>query len=180
MAGLAAKNLTPAKSSGLISRLAYTRGERAGINVGKLLKRSGLAIGDIKNDYIRLNIQKQIKFMDLVAKALQDDNLGFHLAQGFDLREVGFLYYVAASAATLGDALRRAQRYSTIVNEGLAIKLRHEKSLNIGFEYKGIARHTDTHQIEFWITALLRIIRQLTNHKIRPIRVRLAHHRVDI
>jgi AraC-like DNA-binding protein len=179
MTRLAARNLNPARSSGLISRLAYARGKQAGVNVENLLKRSGLAVNDIRNDCTRLNIQKQIRFIGLVAEALRDDNLGFHLAQGFDLREIGFLYYVAGSAATLGDALQRVQRYSTIVNEGIAIKVRRKESLDIHFEYRGVARHTDTHQIEFWITAFLRTIRQLTNRKINPLRVRVVHHRID-
>lgn len=180
MVRLPARNLETAKSSGLISRLAYARGRQSGVRVENLLRRSGLAVNDIKNGQIRLNVQKQIKFIGLVAEAIRDDNLGFHLAQAFDLREVGFLYYVAGSAATLGDALQRAQRYSTIVNEGIAIKVKREKSLNIRFEYKGIARHTDTHQIEFWITAFLRTMRHLTNRKIHPSRVRVMHHRTDI
>jgi AraC-like DNA-binding protein len=180
MARLAAGTLKPARSSGLISRLAYARGKQAGIDVENLLRRSGLAIRDIENDCTRLNIQKQIKFVGLVAEALRDDNLGFHLAQYFDLREIGFLYYVTGSAETLGDALQRAQRYSSIVNEGIAIKVRRRKSLDIQFEYRGVARHTDTHQIEFWITAFLRTIRQLTNRIIRPSRVRVVHHRFDI
>jgi hypothetical protein len=45
----------------------------------------------------------QIKFVELVASALQDNLLGFHLAQNFDLREMGFLYYVPASSETLGE-----------------------------------------------------------------------------
>jgi hypothetical protein len=42
-------------------------------------------------------------FLDLVAKALGDDLLGFHLAQNFDLRMIGLLYYVLASSETLGN-----------------------------------------------------------------------------
>jgi hypothetical protein len=41
------------------------RTRKAGINVENLLKRSGLAVNDIKNDSIRLSIQKQIKFIGL-------------------------------------------------------------------------------------------------------------------
>ena len=36
--------------------------------------------------------------------------IGLTLAKDFDLREIGMLYYVAASSKTLGDALRRIER----------------------------------------------------------------------
>jgi len=35
-----------------------------------------------------LEVQRQIKFLNLVAEALNDDLLGFHLSQNFDLRKV--------------------------------------------------------------------------------------------
>ena len=60
----------------------------------------------------------------MVADELRDEFLGLHLAQKVDLRELGLLYYVLASSETLGDALRRAARYSTIQNEGVRISER--------------------------------------------------------
>jgi AraC-type transcriptional regulator len=59
----------------------------------------------------------------IVANALGDESLGFHLAQLPDLRELGLLFYVAASSEALGDALQRAARYSSIVNEGLSRRI---------------------------------------------------------
>ena len=61
----------------------------------------------------RIGVGNQIKFLNLAADELQDEFLGIRLAQGLDLRELGLLYYVQASSDTLGDALRRAARYSS-------------------------------------------------------------------
>ena len=74
-------------------------------------------------------MRDQIKFLDLVAAALEDDFLGFHLAQTADLRQLGLLYYVLASSETLIDALQRAARYSSIVNEGISLKCIDGKSV---------------------------------------------------
>ena len=52
--------------------------------------------------------------------------LVFSLAEEFDLRDLGLLYYVMASSDTLGDALKRAARYSRITNE--AIVLQYQES----------------------------------------------------
>jgi AraC-like DNA-binding protein len=173
------RTLNLVRSTGLISRLAYARGRQAGVDVAKLLRRSGLTTRDMDDEHTRLSVNKQIKFIELIADTIGDNNFGFHLAQEFDLREIGLLYYVAASANTLGDALRRAERYSSIVNEGIVLTVQREKSLRIFLKYNGVTRHTDRHQIEFWITALIRTIRHLTNRRISPSCVHLVHYKND-
>ena len=105
----------------------------------------------------RLPVKSQIRFVELAAKGLDDEYLGFHLAQKFDVRMGGLFYYVLASSDTLGEALQRGARYSTIVNEGITLRLREAKGIRINFEYSGVLRHSDRHQIEFAIVALTRI-----------------------
>jgi len=116
-------------------------------------------------------------FLNLVADAVGDELLGFHLAQDFDLREIGMLYYVMASSDTLGDALQRAARYSRIVNEGVRLKYRDKQWLTITFEYINVARHRDRHQIEFFMISLVRLVRQLSGSNLFPDRVNIVHHR---
>ena len=45
---------------------------------------------------------------------------------------MGLLYYAAASSETLGDALDRAQRYSSIANESVVLKCFVSHSFRIG------------------------------------------------
>jgi hypothetical protein len=116
-------------------------------------------------------------FLNLAADALQDDLLGFHLAQPPDLREMGLLYYVSASSDILSEALRRAARYSSIVNEGISLKYVEAGDVGISFDYVGVSRHLDRHQIEFFATALVRMCRQLTGLRLVPTRARLTHRR---
>ena len=162
-----------------MSRLAYARAKDAGANVAKLLRQSGLTVDDIRDANVPISAQRQIDFVELVAEAIGDSDFGFHLARKFDLRTIGLLYYVAASAKTLGDALQRAQRCSATVNDGILLAVRYKKLLHVSFKYSGVARYTDRQQIEFWITALVRIVRRLTNRQIHPLRIRLAHHKPD-
>ena len=91
----------------------------------------------------------------------------------------GLFYYVLASSDTLGEALQRGVRYSAIVNEGITLRLREGKGIRINFEYAGVARHSDRHQIEFSMVTLVRICRQLTNRHVRPSRVSFTHRRKD-
>jgi AraC-like DNA-binding protein len=162
---------------GAITRLACAQAIAAGIDVDPLLKKAGLTPQQIDDTTVRLNVRDQINFLNLAAEALQDDFLGFHLAQLPDLRELGLLYYVLASSDTLAQALRRAARYSTIVNEGVSLQYVNEKDATINFRYVGISRHLDRHQMEFFTTTVVRVCRKLTGQHVFPARVTFTHRR---
>jgi AraC-like DNA-binding protein len=162
---------------GSMARLAYARAKAGGVALEPLLKRSGLTLHQMEDENVRLAVRDQIKFLNLVADTLKDDFLGFHLAQLRDLREMGLLYYVLASSEILIDALQRGARYSSIVNEGISPKCTDGSGVRISLHYVGVSRHLDRHQIEFWMTAVVRMCRQLTGLRLLPSRVRLTHRR---
>src|SRR5271156_182743 len=109
-------------ASGGITRLAYAHAKQLGVELEPALKKAHLTLPEIENPDARVRVRDQIRFLNLVAAAVQDDFLGFHLAQPPDLREMGWLYYVAASSDIMGDALKRSARYSSTVNEGISLK----------------------------------------------------------
>jgi AraC-like DNA-binding protein len=162
---------------GGIARLASARVQAAGINPGPLLEEAGLTVEQIEDRGARLSVQRQIRFLDLAAGAVHDGLLGFHLAKTCDLRELGLLYYVAASSQTLGEALRRLARYTSINNEGLSVQYFEGRNVRIIVDYVGVPRHSDRHQIEFCLTVLVRLCRHLTQSRLVPTRVRIAHRR---
>ena len=162
---------------GVMTRLASNRAKQEGVQVGPLLQKSGLTRVQIADHSARVDVKQQIKFLDLVAAELNDELLGFHLAQNYDLRMIGLLYYTQASSESLGEALQRAARYSSIVNEGIALKLREGRDISIRFDYVGVARHTDQHQLEFAMATFVRICRQLTNRQVSATKVSFAHRR---
>ncbi|HEY4736924.1 MAG TPA: AraC family transcriptional regulator ligand-binding domain-containing protein, partial [Xanthobacteraceae bacterium] len=127
-------------AGGGITRAAYALASEARAPVGSLLRRANLSIEQVKNPRLRIPVKDQIKFLNLVAEELHDEFLGIHLAQTTDLRELGLLYYVMASSDTVGEALRRVSRYSTIQNEGVRIGYRVAKNATITYEYFGVAR----------------------------------------
>ena len=162
---------------GGIARLAVARCRDADVDPLPLLNRVGLTPDAIDDPRIRLSVECQVMLLDLAADALSDDVLGFHLAQSFELREAGLVYFVLASSATLGDALKRAERYSTIANEGLRLQTLPGADVGIRLAAAGIPRYTDRHQFEFWVTAVVRMAGHLTGRKLRPARAVLAHSR---
>ena len=162
---------------GTLTRIAYAHARASGIDPKFLLKQANLTISQIRNPDLRLGANNQINFLNLVATAVRDDLFGFHLVQPIDLREFGFLYYVAASSETLGDALQRVARYSSIANEGIALRYVDGKHVRIELHYVGISRHLDRQQIEFFAAWLIRLCRQLTGIRLVPTSVRFAHRR---
>src|SRR5215469_4864093 len=153
---------------GVATRLAVGRLREAGIVLRPLLRSAGLSAIQINNEDVRTGVASQIRFLELAAKALNDPVLGFRLMHDADLRRVGLLYYVAASSETLGDALERAQRYSSIVNAGVVLKCFEARNFTIALRYAGVARHYDRQQMECLVTTIIRFCRSLS--KMRSLR----------
>jgi hypothetical protein len=162
---------------GVATRLAAVRLREAGIVLEPLLRRAGLSLSQINKKDVRIGVASQIMFLELAAQALKDPLIGFRLARDGDLRQMGMLYYAAASSETLGEALGRAQRYSSIVNAGVVLNCFQAGNFTIALRYFGVARHSDRQQMELLVTTLIRVCRTLTGRSLNPTVVRLVHRR---
>lgn len=163
-------------ANGTLTRQACARAKGAGVDVKPLLEKAGITQQQIADTKARLPVRSQIRFVELVANAVDDDLLGFHLGQTLDLREIGLLYYAMASADILMEALRRAARYSSIVNEGFAVHCRDNAGRGVGLA----ALHwlgRDRQQSEALMAILVRVCRGLTGLHLLPTRVCFAHFR---
>jgi len=166
-------------ATGGIARLACARLREAGKNVAGVLSRAGLAVEVANDPTNRLEVQAQIKVLELAAQELQDDLFGFHLARSFDLREIGLVYYVMASSEQLVDALRNCERYSKINNEAVRLHLTLGRTAAIALDYVNIDRLSDRHHLEFWLVTLVRICRQVTDSRLAPHHLKVRHFRTD-
>jgi AraC-like DNA-binding protein len=164
------------RCAGVLSRIAYRYATRRGVEVAPLLTQAGVTQKEIEDRNATIGVVNQIKFVELIAAKLGDELLGFHLAEDFDFREIGLLYYVAASADTFGGALNRIERYAKIQNDGVDLEVIKGKALRVRLHYTGVARHSDVHQIGALITLVIRIGRHLTGRTLKPTRVRIGHH----
>jgi AraC-like DNA-binding protein len=178
MRNSAAERLDAVPSAeGGMTRLAFACAQEKGANVDTLLRKAGLSRAQIEDPHVRISVLSQVLFLDLVAKALADDLLGFHLARNFDLRMIGLLFYVLASSETLGEALGRAARYSSIVNEGFRVTVREGREIDLVLESVGIPRRLNRHQIEFWFVTFIRACREITRRRLTANHVRFVHRR---
>ena len=166
-------------AQGGLARLAIARLEISGVPVEPLLRRAGLTPEVMADPEERLSVPSQLALLNAAATALKDDCHGFTLARDFDLREIGLLYYVMASSRTLGDALKRLARYSRATNEALVFGYGEGNRLTINLSYSGVPRHSDRHQIEFCMFAVLRACRVLTGHNLVPQQFSISHYRSE-
>src|SRR6516164_4976252 len=178
MRNSAAERLDAVPSAeGGMTRLAFACAQEKSADVETLLRKAGLSRAQIEDPHVRISVRSQVLFLDLVAKALGDDLLGFHLAQNFDLRMIGLLYYVLASSETLGEALGRAARYSSIVNEGFRVTVREGNQIYVVLESVGVPRRLNRHQIEFSFATFIRACREITKRRLITNHVSFVHRR---
>jgi AraC-like DNA-binding protein len=162
---------------GLASRLACTRVQTSGIAVRPLLASSGLTLQQLADPRTRIPVRNQIDFLNRVAEALGDDMLGFQLALDYDMRQAGLLYYVLASSDSLREVFERGARFAAVVNEGVIQEYIDGRQVGLRMQYSGVRRQVDRHQIEFWVTTLVRLCRDLAGRQLRPVHVRFTHVR---
>jgi hypothetical protein len=161
---------------GLITRLACERAKSRGIEFSEMLHCVGLTSADIEDNNLRFSVGKQINCLNWIAEAVSDKLLGFHIGQTMDLRASRLLYYVIASAETLGDGLLKFARYSEIANQGIKVEIRG--LTQVRYHYDGVSRLSDRHQIEAWITTQIRYCREASGRQLRPISVQMMHERI--
>jgi AraC-like DNA-binding protein len=166
-------------ATGGIARLACAKLQACGKDVTGILIRSGLLLEEINDPVSRLEARAQVKLLELAAQELGDELFGFHLAQRFDVREIGLVYYVMASSDQLVEALHNAERYSKIVNEGVRLRVTPDEGATVSLDYVDFDRRLDRQHIEFWLVTLLRICREITDSRLAPRRLKVRHDRPE-
>lgn len=156
---------------------AYARA--AGVSLPPLLRQVNLTVQVINDRRVRLAVRDQIRVLNVIATELDDELLGFHLAETCELRQFGLVYYAGATSATLLEAMHRMARYTKLGNEGVAQECIETRTFGLRQRYVGVSRHIDRHQAEFWFTALVRILRRLAGQTLIPRRVRFMHARAQ-
>src|SRR5262245_53923191 len=112
---------------GLASRLGLALLERSGIDPAPLLQKAGLSAIALRQGG-RVDVRAQIEFLEQISLVTKDDWIGLTLAAHCDPREIGLLYYVAASSHSLGEALKRIARYARVGSEALVVGIETDKA----------------------------------------------------
>jgi len=164
-------------ADGVATRLAIRALKKAKMDAGPLLAKAGISLPKTGEEPKRVGAENQIRFLAIAAEALNDSALGLHLAQDFDLRECGMLYYVLAASPNIGEAIRNLGRYLAVSNESIRADISESaKSTVLAVSYK-IPRHTDRLFAEYGYAVVLRAFRELTGRNVSPKTVSFVHPR---
>ena len=109
------------------------RAKQQGVEVDLLLRRAGLTRQQIDDPRLVSPSKVRSDLSNLPRRPSRTNFSDFIFAQKFDLRMGGLFHYVLASSDTLGEALQRGARYSSIVNEGITLRLREAKGIRNQF-----------------------------------------------
>ena len=162
---------------GVATRLAIRELKKAKIDPGPLVAKVGISLPKLGEEPKRVGAEGQIRFLEAAAEALGDSALGLHLAQHFDLRECGMLYYVLAASPNIGEAIRNLARYLAVSNESIHLGVyERAKSTVLAVSYK-VPRHSDRLFAEYGYAVVLRACRELTGRNVSPKAVNFVHGR---
>ncbi|HEY4472999.1 MAG TPA: AraC family transcriptional regulator ligand-binding domain-containing protein [Stellaceae bacterium] len=175
---------------GDISRLPFvwTRGiaaretlyylDRNGIDAGALLLRSELGRAQLTQDPGGVSAASQHRFLELAAIEMDDPLLGLHIAAAMDLREIGLLFYLTASSATVGEALEHLAQYAATTTEEIRLEISQKQNETLLVFHRALAIDEPCRQHSELITlAFNRVLHKLTNRDFAPARIGFAHAR---
>jgi hypothetical protein len=97
---------------GIAAREALGYLDRKGIETEALLSKAELSRAQLIEDPGGVSAASQHRFLEVAAAETNDPLLGLHVAAAMDLREIGLLFYLAASSETVAEALEYLARYA--------------------------------------------------------------------
>src|ERR1700739_1066332 len=108
---------------GIAAREVLRYLDRNGIDAEPILAKAGLARGQLSQERGGVYVASQYRFLELASTEANDSLLGLHLAAEMDLRDAGILFYLAASSATVKDALDYLVRYAGAASEAIRLDI---------------------------------------------------------
>ena len=164
--------------TGIAARLAITALTKHNVALAPLLQRAGLSARDFDGRQQRISAASQGMFLEYAAEAVDDSAFGLHLAEEASPREAGLLFYIAAAAKDIGEAVALFARYSRIANEAARFKpVRGPKGIVAEIDFVGLSRHTAKHVIEFGVALTIKGLREIAGRNIRPTHLSFIHAR---
>ena len=151
--------------------------DRKGIDAERLLSAARLS-RQLSENPNGISFAAQHRFLELAALEANDSLLGLHVAAGMDLRDAGILFYLAASSATVAEALQDLVRYAGATSEAVRLQLSRRRDETVLTVRPVLAFDEPCRQFsEFSALALIRILRRLTNRDFAPRRITFTHTR---
>ena len=153
-------------SHGIAARETLKYLDRKGIDATPPLADAGLSRNQLTRKPGGVSAASQHRFLEVAADQADDPLLGLHIAAEMDLRDIGLLYYLQASSATVSDALKRLARYAATASEEISLEIaisHHEGEALLTFRRMLPIGGPCRQHSELIALAFNRVLRVLTN-----------------
>jgi AraC-like DNA-binding protein len=148
------------------------------VDAEPLLLKAELSRAQLTQDPVGTSAVSQHRFLELAAVEADDPLLGLHVAAAMDLREIGLLFYLAASSGTVAEALEHLAEYAATTTEEIRLEIspRADETLLI-FHRVLVSDEPCRQHSELIALAFNRVMQKLTNRDLVPARIGFAHAR---
>ena len=152
--------------------------DRRGIDAAPALSGAGISRHQLSQDEIGLSAASQYRFLELAARAANDQLLGLHVAAEVDIRAAGILFYLTGASPTVSEALDNLARYSRTTNEALVVEISRQGD-EVIVAIRRVEEFDEPRRQFFEALALwfIRTLHKETNRDFTPSRVTFAHAR---
>jgi AraC-like DNA-binding protein len=139
-----------------------------------LLATAGLTLNAIEGRDARVETRAYLTVFAAAVSASRDPAFGPRVARFIDASSFGLLGFVAASCATLRDALQRFSRYSRLLCDELRFEL-EPRGEHVAIVYRMDAQPAVPALFEMSITHMILTARRGTGRRFTPLRVAFQH-----
>lgn len=146
-----------------------------GLQPEGLLRDAGFRPRELKDPDTRVALSKLLRLWSLIAQRVPDPAVGILIAEAREERNLGLVAYTARFSPTLGDALKRLERYSRVVVEDFVVSLRRHEDRAILTLERGMTYDPVRPPVDFRLTTVLTAARSLTGAAIEPLEARFPY-----
>jgi AraC-like DNA-binding protein len=163
---------------GIAARETLRYLDRNGIDAEPMLSKAELSRVQLIEDPGGVSAVSQHRFLEIAAAETNDPLLGLHVAAIMDLREIGLLFYLAASSETVAEALEYVARYAATATAEIRLEISRQKDETLLTFRRVLASDAPIRQqSELLALGFVRVLRKLTNRNFTPSRMSFVHAR---
>ncbi|MDJ0951626.1 MAG: AraC family transcriptional regulator [Alphaproteobacteria bacterium] len=159
-----------------IARMLEARGHPS----DPVLRKLGLDPKRLQQAEAEIDFAQEVDMFEAAAIHLGDPCFGLHFGASADPLDAGLIGYVAASAATLGDAFRMIEKYIGVSSEGVREKLEIQDQLAVlSEEIVDPSARQYQQTVEFSLALITNFSRFVAQNRLTPEWTEFRHARRD-
>jgi AraC-like DNA-binding protein len=153
--------------SALLLRPIVAALQKLGIEAEPVLEGVGIDSSLLVEDEERLPVQLMSRLWDRAVLVSGREDFGLLAASGVEPNALHVIGYLAASSATVGEALARVRRFTNLLTNGVQLRLEErEPEARLVFVSLPVSRVIADFRVALFVRASRQVLRELTPHRV--------------